>query len=123
MIKFLLLSITQLFLVGTFVMAQNYIQGRILDESKAPLPFASIVITHRVENGNEVAMKYQLGASSDMEGYYVLPSVPDGSYMVKVIYMGYKQVAYPMNLGLDDLLGVVLGKVLERLCVLNSFSQ
>ena len=99
MIKSLLLSTAVLFLAGTLVMAQNSIQGRVFDESGAPLPFASVVITHSVESGTELALKTQLGSTSDMDGYYVLTSVPDGSYIVKVIYMGYDDQSFRADLG------------------------
>ncbi|MCP4313942.1 MAG: TonB-dependent receptor [Bacteroidetes bacterium] len=99
MIKQLLLSTALLFLAGIFALGQNSIQGRIYDESGAPLPYASVVITHAVENGIEVSLKSQIGVTSDLDGYYVLPSVPDGSYMVNVIYMGYDDQSFRADLG------------------------
>ena len=74
------LSFASLLLIPVLLLAQDgKIRGNVTDkESGEPLIGANIVI----EGTN-------LGASSDINGEYVILSVPPGAYTIKVTYVGY----------------------------------
>ncbi len=61
------------------------IRGKIYDKtSGAPLEFANIVI---LQNGIQKG-----GATSDLEGNYIIKPVPPGTYDLHATYVGYKDV-------------------------------
>ncbi len=75
--------IALLFALYTVVCAASggTIKGRIVDaETKAPLSGASIMV-----------LGTDIGAASDMDGYFRIPNVPSGSYSVRGSYIGYKE--------------------------------
>src|SRR5262245_15132338 len=76
-----LLAVTILLLLPALVLAQDgKMRGRILDrESNEPLIGASVVVDGTT-----------LGASTDINGDYIVLSVPPGAYTVKVSYIGYQ---------------------------------
>ncbi len=78
-----------LFLSFVFSYAQPLTQtlrGRVLDnESEMPLPGATVAVTD---------VDPMLGATTDMDGYYVLENVPIGRHTVKVTFIGYKEVVF-----------------------------
>ena len=55
--------------------------GRVLDQQKQPLPGANVVI-----------LGTNLGAASDLQGYYNIINVPPGTYRVQFSYVGYQTV-------------------------------
>jgi len=71
-----------LFLLPTFVLAQSgKIRGIVVDrETGDPLPGANVLIEGTT-----------LGASTDLNGLYVILAVPAGVYSLKVTYMGYQE--------------------------------
>lgn len=81
------------------VKSQNSIHGRITDEEGKPLESANIVVTHSVSHGTETPLKSQIGGISDLEGYYILPSIPNGKFAVQVIYIGYQVETFLVDLG------------------------
>jgi len=95
-----ILIIAVLFLASTAIaISQNSIHGRITDEEGSPLQFANIVVTHSITNGTATPLKSQIGGISDLEGYYILPSVPNGTFDVQVIYIGYQLQTFRVDLG------------------------
>ncbi len=80
-------------------LSQNSISGKITDEKGNPLQYANIVVTHSIKNGTETPLKSQIGGTSDQEGNYILLSIPDGEFIVKVIYVGYKEQTFKVSLG------------------------
>jgi hypothetical protein len=67
------------------------ITGRILDsQSHQALPSANVLITGVISaSGVEVPMDRPLGASSDIDGYYVIVNVSPGTYTMRVSQVGY----------------------------------
>lgn len=79
---------------------QGIICGRVVDATKQTLPGASVYIE---------ALK--MGVTSDVNGFYTLPNLKPGTYMVKVTYVGYAPVE--MKLVVRE------GKTLEKNVVMN----
>ena len=57
------------------------VSGRVIDNVQQSLPGASIYIE-----------KLQTGVISDINGFYTLPNLVPGTYMIKVTYVGYNPV-------------------------------
>jgi TonB-dependent receptor len=45
-----------------------------------------------------------IGASTNVNGEYVIPSIPSGSYTIAVSYLGYKKATTPVTVGSDTTL-------------------
>jgi len=77
------LALTLLILLPVFLFAQEgKLRGKITDkESGEPLIGANVQIEGMT-----------LGASSDVDGNYVILSVPVGTYTLKVTYVGYSPI-------------------------------
>jgi TonB-dependent receptor len=63
------------------------------------LQYANIVVTHSINNGIEIPLKSKIGGTSDLDGNYMILSVPDGRFIVKVIYVGYREQTFKVSLG------------------------
>ena len=73
--KYLILSISYLF---GYVFSAS-ISGTIQDKKTGePLPYANIVIADT-----------EIGTASDINGYYIIPSIESESYTLKVMMIGY----------------------------------
>ncbi len=86
MSKKLLLCSLILFLIPMLLQAgtTGKISGVITDKSSGdPLPGVNVLVDGTT-----------LGASTDMDGFYVILQVPPGSYTVRASYIGYKEFAY-----------------------------
>jgi outer membrane receptor protein involved in Fe transport len=55
------------------------VAGRVLDEAGQPLPSANVVVVGQ-----------DLGAASDVDGYYVILNMPVGTYAVEASMIGYR---------------------------------
>ena len=64
------------------------IAGRICDTENHSLPGATII----VEGEN-------IGVTSDINGYYTMPSLKPGTYTIKVTYVGYAPVRKTITIG------------------------
>lgn len=75
-------------------MASNgKIAGRIYDQStKEPLPGVNIYISSVWKAGIEVPLETVLGASSDLDGYFVILNVFPGTYNITVSMIGYREI-------------------------------
>lgn len=82
--KFLFLI---LFLFPALSYSQSTLSGSVIDSlSEEPLFGANISITGT-----------SLGSSSNIEGTFKIQNIPDGSYTVKVTYIGYKPREYKIT--------------------------
>jgi hypothetical protein len=83
--------------------ANGKISGRVTDQAtREGLPGVNIMIVGFWEAGKLTAMDSRLGATSDINGYYVILNVPPGSYDIKASMVGYvpmiqKQVRVNMD--------------------------
>ncbi len=57
----------------------GHVTGRVLDSNKQVLPGASIYIED-----------FHTGVISDINGYYMLPDLKPGTYLLKISYVGYQ---------------------------------
>lgn len=72
----------------TSLSAQNIIKGVLLDDEKGEaIPFAQVFLD---------GTKHW--ASTDINGYFVINKIPDGSYTIKVKYIGYEEYSEPVTL-------------------------
>lgn len=72
----------------TSLSAQNIIKGVLLDDEKGEaIPFAQVFLD---------GTKHW--ASTDINGYFVINKIPDGSYTIKVKYIGYEEYSEPVVL-------------------------
>ena len=71
------------FTLSSTVLGQYSISGKIVDENKAPIPFANITLHHE----NEASQV--LGVVSDFEGYFNFESVEEGTYHLEVSVLGF----------------------------------
>ena len=72
-----------------FGAASGSVSGRVLDrDSGEPLPGANVTIVGT-----------SIGASTDLEGKYVLRNVPTGKQSMKVTYIGYRSVTMDVTVG------------------------
>ena len=68
--------------------AQNTIKGVLLDDAKGEaIPFAQVFL----EGTNH-------WASTDINGYFIISKVPDGSYTIRVRYVGYEEYSEAVTL-------------------------
>ena len=68
--------------------AQNIIKGVLLDNEKGEaIPFAQVYL----EGTN-------YWSSTDINGYFIINKIPDGSYVIKVRYIGYEEYSEPITL-------------------------
>ena len=43
-----------------------------------------------------------IGASTDMDGFFIIQNVPEGNYVLKVIYVGYDEFTQPIAVGAEE---------------------
>ncbi|MBU1009093.1 MAG: carboxypeptidase-like regulatory domain-containing protein [Bacteroidetes bacterium] len=86
MLKNVLLTGVMVLISCTLAFAQQgRLQGKIFEkESREPVPFANIVL----ENGGTIVG----GATSDMDGKYVINPIPPGKYDLRATFVGYNPV-------------------------------
>jgi len=58
------------------------IKGKVTDESRAPIPFANVILKGTY-----------LGSSADANGNYVITNIPGGTYTVQASAVGYRRKA------------------------------
>lgn len=84
----LLLIFLCLVLIPQLALSAGIIKGRVFDKnSNDPLPGANIVIKGT-----------NLGAATDLNGYFSLPNVPAGRQTVEVSYIGYTRISVVLTI-------------------------
>lgn len=88
--------------VTTVVTAQeSALKGKITDKNSNPLPYASIQLEGTVR-----------GAQSNAEGKFTMSNIPSGSYMLKVMNLGYEELsqAVVLNPGQTTEIEIILNE-------------
>ena len=83
-----------LFLVVSFsISAANSVNGVIIDATtQSPLDFVNVTL---FKQGSKTPIA---GVSSDKDGVFVIPSVPNGKYMLRASFVGYNSVNQPLSI-------------------------
>lgn len=83
-----------LFILSTLpVIASTTVKGTIVDaSSKTPLEFVNIAL---LKDGSNSLVA---GVSSDKDGQFVLPTIPNGKYTLRVSYIGYNTITMPIEI-------------------------
>lgn len=84
--KITLLVCAMLLALTISAQTKGIISGQIIDENNLPLPGASVVI----EN-------LKIGSTSDFNGNYTILNIDEGTYNLKVTYLGYKTEIKEIN--------------------------
>lgn len=95
--KFSTSSLVCVLLVGGMVCAQSVrtehaIQGIVLDQSGAVIPFASVALKRRT--GADISVE-----STDEQRIFSFASVPPGSYQLEVKKQGFRTMTVPAKAG------------------------
>lgn len=91
---------TAVLLLTSITYGQNTLRGIISDS-----------LNHEVLFGANIFLeKTALGCASDIEGQYVIKNIPDGRYVVKVSYIGYKgkELSFSISGGKSTVLNIKL---------------
>ena len=67
---------------------QGGITGTVTDSSGAPVPGATVTVTNTATRGTR-------NTTTNAEGLYTFPSLPPGSYELKVELQGFKTAEIP----------------------------
>ncbi len=76
---------------SAFAGTTGKLAGRVTDKAKQPLPGANIILVGT-----------QLGAVSDMDGYYTILNIPPGRYQVRYAFIGCKTMTVSQILVTTD---------------------
>lgn len=84
--RFLFLGLLLSILSSTSALAQGDISGRLVDENKAALPSATVMLTSAEDS---VLVGFSM---SDAAGRFVLKNVPQGEFILQVTFLGYDEL-------------------------------
>jgi len=101
--KYILYIITIIILSSTSIVAQSNLQGKIFDENKKTVFFATAVLYNQADS------TIALSSSSDEEGMFKIKGIKDGNYYLKVSFVGYEDkiisdLIFPKNNNLELLI-------------------
>jgi outer membrane receptor protein involved in Fe transport len=85
-------------LLPFFACAQHRgsITGRVLDSDQQPLEFATVFITTATDSGNILT-----GTTTDITGHFAMDTIPLGSYLLQVQFLGYEKQTQTLRLSLE----------------------
>ena len=90
----LMLTIFMIISVLSFAQGNNSVKGFVYEKSNGePMMFANVYLKGTT-----------LGSTTDINGYFSITRVPDGSYTLLVTMMGYDTIAEPISLKNDQIL-------------------
>ena len=95
-IFFLVILMTSVFALSANAQ-HSVIRGNILDENKLPLPGANIILMSSLNTDRVI------GTPSDVNGAFILRSVPIGKQSIKVTYMGFKTDTVEVDVKLNEI--------------------
>ncbi|HKL16335.1 MAG TPA: SusC/RagA family TonB-linked outer membrane protein [Balneolaceae bacterium] len=89
MFKKLLTVITMLLFTSQLAFSQGSVSGTVTDaRTGEPLPGVSVVLS-----------ELQRGAATDLDGEYFLADIPEGTYTLRVTYIGYTRYSQEIQVG------------------------
>lgn len=92
-----------LFFWSCFIFGQTHdISGRIFDNNQSPVSFANVILLTQTDSS------FVKGTSTDDLGYFNLNSVNNGSYVLKVSFIGFKDVFRSVDITKDLNLGPIV---------------
>lgn len=82
-----------------FVWGQCTVKGVLFDESNGEaIPFANVVLYERDPSGANVEKQTTHGCATDINGFFLINKVKEGTYTLKVRYMGYEEYSEEITL-------------------------
>jgi len=94
-----------MFLTPRFAFAgtTGKIAGKVVDAGTGgALPNANVIVNAQVVNGEEIPLDMPIGAATNMKGEYFILNVRPGTYVVKVLYIGYQSISKkPISVAVD----------------------
>jgi outer membrane receptor protein involved in Fe transport len=118
-----IISLALLFVIALPAWALFDVKGKIVDADKqTPLDFVNIAL---IKQGSDAPTA---GVTSDEKGNFILPTVPNGKYTLRVSFVGYNTISIPLNMtGKEMNLGVIKltedSKTLSEVQVIGQGSQ
>lgn len=96
-----IIFILSFFILSSYLSAQS-VHGFIKDDSNNPIAFANVVLLNLPDS------TFYKGGISNEEGYFKIDDTKDGSYIIKLSYLGYKENIKTINCqGKDFNLGII----------------
>ena len=89
---FSILAMSLFLLLPSLVLggAKGKIIGNITDQgSDEPLPGANVIVSGVWDGGKVAALVVPLGASTNIDGEFVILNIPPGLYNIEILYVGY----------------------------------
>ena len=81
------------------VWGQCTVKGVLFDEKNGEsIPFANVVLYERDPSGANVEKQTTHGCATDINGFFLINKVPEGTYTLKVRYMGYEEYSEQVTL-------------------------
>lgn len=118
-----ILSFVLFFTLTLPVFALFDVKGKIVDASnQTPLDFVNVAL---IKQGSETPAA---GVVSDKDGNFLLPTVPNGKYTLRISFVGYNSIELPLNVSSKELnMGVIKliedSKTLSEVEVIGQGSQ
>lgn len=79
-----------------------YVTGKVLDEQGLPISYANVILTTKPDS------TIVSGASTNDNGLFTLNSITEGGYILKITYIGYKEVTKEVSISQDIDLGTII---------------
>lgn len=90
---FLQLVFLTIIFCGTVIAGGGKLTGKVVEKKTGdPAIAATIVLTHFLQDGKETPLPVQMGATTDIDGYYVILNVPTGIYTIKTSSIGFASI-------------------------------
>ncbi len=86
------LNVIVLLLAGTSMVSASVVKGVVADSFGEPLPQSTVRLLKANADSSFVA-----AVATNVDGQYTFPSVKKGKYIVKAVYLGYKDTTIPLT--------------------------
>jgi hypothetical protein len=103
-VKLIHLLIPFLLMISVPVYAQYTLEGRIMDTYNYGVAFANVLLLNSTDS---VLVK---GTVTDADGYYSLPNIPGGNYIIESYMIGYSR-SYTPTISLENQKSITLNPI------------